>query len=140
MVDNLDNGQLNVKLDTIITQLESLARNMVTKDVFDVWKEGNGDRITRLETDLQKFITESTAVHVTLDKDSKARHAETEADIETLRVATDNRFQKQDDRNFATEEALKTSRSNRVVQWGIAAFGAAFAVIAPLVVVFVTKS
>ncbi len=128
MADNLDNGQLNVKLDLILSQLEAMQKNMVTRDVFDVWKEGNAERIMRLEQDLGKWIQESTAAHVKLEADSKARHAETEADNNTLRVYVDNRFQKAEDRQDAVDEGIKNRKNSMAGVWVAVLVGGALTV------------
>lgn len=128
MVDNLDNGQLNVKLDLIIGQLQKLSQDMVTKDVFDVWKQGNADRIARLEQDMARLIQESTAAHVGLDKDSKARHAETEAEIATLRVYVDNRFDQAEDREEQLNEGIKNRKNAMAGVWVAVVIGGALTV------------
>lgn len=128
MVDNLDNGQLNVKLDLIIGSLDKLSRDMVTKDVFDVWKQGNADRIARLERDMANWIQESTATHVTLDKDSKARHATTEADIESLRVYVDNKFDQAETREAQLNEGIKNRKNAMAGVWVAVVIGGALTV------------
>ena len=111
MVDNLDNGQLNVKLDLILDQLEKMSKNMVTKDVFDIWKEGNASRIARLEKDLSEWIAESTAAHVRLDAESRARHEKTVADLAAERTYVDNRFDNEQQEREAISEKQKDRKN-----------------------------
>jgi hypothetical protein len=111
MVDNLDNGQLNIKLDMILDNLDRMSKNMVTKDVFDVWKEGNATRIARLEKDLGDWIAESTAAHVRLDAESRARHEKTVSDSEAMRVYVDNRFDAEQQEREAISEKQKDRKN-----------------------------
>lgn len=118
MVDNLDNGQLNVKLDLILTQLDSVVKTMITKDLFDTWRQGNNDRLTRLEDDHKAWVRQSTEAHVSLDKDSKARHAEAEKQIEEVEVRLTNRMEKEKaraDHIEAEQRARKNSTAKFVV-------------------------
>ena len=128
MVDNLDNGQISVKLDMIMEQLQKLSKEMVTKDVFDVWKQGNADRIGRLESDMGKLVQESAGAHVSLDKDSKARHLQTEADIETLRVYIENRFQEAEARQNNIDEGIKNRKNAMAGVWVAVSIGGALTV------------
>lgn len=128
MVDNLDNGQLNVKLDLILDQLEKMSKNMVTKDVFDVWKEGNTERIARLEKDLGDWIAESTAAHVRLDAESKARHAETIAADSAMRTYIDNRLEAAETREEQLNEGIKNRKNAMAGVWVAVVIGGALTV------------
>ena len=136
MPDNLDNGQLNVKLDAILAQLTSIDGRMVTKDVFEIWKQGNADRISRLERDVKDWIQTSTAAHVELDRDSKARHADTGAEIDKFRLEVRNDQEARDNRDFTVDQNLKAVRSNRVITFSVAGVSAVIGVLALIAQVF----
>ena len=116
MPDNLDNGQLNVKLDLIISQLDSVNKSMVTKDLFDTWRQGNNERLTRLEDDHKDWVRQSTEAHVALDKDSKARNAQANKEIEELETRLINRMDKEKDRADRIE-AEQRARKNATAKF-----------------------
>lgn len=111
MAENLDNGQLNVKLDMILKRMDEGFANMVTKDLFEAWRQGNEIRLARLERDHQDWVKESTESHVSLDKDSKARHAEAIKEIEELEVKLTNRMDKEKERSDKIENEQRTRKN-----------------------------
>lgn len=112
MVDNLDNGQLNVKLDLILSQLDSVVKTMITKDLFDTWRQGNNERLTRLEDDHKTWVQTSTAAHVELESQSKARHAEAIKEIEEVEARFNNKLEKEAERNDRIEEAQRARKNS----------------------------
>jgi hypothetical protein len=88
MADNHDltTRELAIKLDAVLDVMLEIKDQMVTKAVFETWQQGNDRRIARVEDDLKAWIRESTEAHVSLDRDSKARHKETEANIDALQL------------------------------------------------------
>lgn len=118
MPDNLDNGQLNVKLELILQRINDGFAQMVTKDLWDTWRQGNNERLTRLENDHKTWVQQSTESHVTLDKDSKARHAEAIKEIEELDVRINTKLDKERERNDRIE-AEQRSRKNATAKFVI---------------------
>jgi hypothetical protein len=118
MPDNLDLGQLNVKLELILQNMDKGFSQMVTKDLWETWRQGNDQRLLRLEQDHKDWVNESTASHVSLDKDSKARHAEAVKEIEELEVRVNTRLDKEAERNDRIE-AEQRSRKNATAKFVI---------------------
>lgn len=111
MVDNLDNGQLNLKLDMIIVSLDTVTKTMITKDLFDTWRQGNNERLTRLEDDHKDWVRTSTEAHVALEASSKARHEEAEKHIDELETRVNNRLEKEAERNDRIEEQQRARKN-----------------------------
>lgn len=118
MVDNLDNGQLNVKLDLILSQLDSVVKTMITKDLFDTWRQGNNERLTRLEDDHKAWVQESTAAHVKLEAASQARHEQAIKSVETLEAEFNHRLKEEKERNDKIE-AEQRARKNATAKFVI---------------------
>lgn len=112
MVDNLDNGQLNVKLDLILSQLDSVVRTMITKDLFDTWRQGNNERLTRLEEDHKQWVQTSTAAHVELEAQSKARHEQAIKEIEEVEARFNHKLEKEAERNDRIEEQQRARKNS----------------------------
>lgn len=83
-------GELQVRLDSFETNvmavLQEIRNNMVTEAVFEARWSAYEQRVGRLESDLQAWIRESTEAHISLDRDSKARHKETEGALAALEL------------------------------------------------------
>lgn len=135
MAEQPTTGELAVKLDLVLEQLTELSRSVMTKDVFDTWRQGNNDRIQRSEDALREWVKTSTEAHVSLDRDSKARHAETIALVEkevamihvnldkvNARVDDSNektslKFKERDKQREEDEKTLKSAKNTRVNLW-----------------------
>lgn len=111
MVDNLDNGQLNVKLQLILDRVNEGFANMVTKDLFDTWRQGNNERLTRLEEDHKAWVQTSTAAHVELEAQSKARHEASLKEVSELETAINHRLEKEKERNDKIEAEQRTRKN-----------------------------
>lgn len=122
-------GELEIKLDTIIEQLSTLQRTVVTKDLFDTWRQGNNERVGRIEVDMKEWIQTSTAAHVKLEADSKSRHQKAETDLDALEVKMEARWKAADDRAFVIEQSVKATNEGKIRQW----VGAGLAVIGTLI-------
>lgn len=108
MTGTLDNGQMSVKLDLILDSINELKRSMVTKEVFEVWKNGNSERLGRVEADLARWVQESTAAHVKLDSESEARHTDVASRIAAAEIKINNRID--------TEKAKRDVRLDKIVE------------------------
>lgn len=129
---DMTTGELEVRLDglesNILAAIKTIQDNMVTKAVFDVQQKASDERVNRLAEDHQAWVRESTEAHVSLDKDSKARHQETIALVEK-KVAESNvalekvnariddsnektalKFKERDKRREDDEKDLKSAR------------------------------
>lgn len=118
MADNLDNGQLNVKLQLILDRVNEGFANMVTKDLFDTWRQGNNERLTRLEEDHKTWVQTSTAAHVELEAQSKARYEQAVKEVETLETEFNHRLKEEKERNDKIE-AEQRSRKNATAKFVI---------------------
>lgn len=123
---------------------------VATKDFVNAKFDNYNERTRRIEDDLKEWTAISTAEHVRLDKDSKARHAKTESDLSALEERIENKireaktesqakFDKQEERNFQIEQAQKNNRSNRVVQIALAALALIGTVVSPVVVYIIVN-
>lgn len=130
-------GELEVKLDAIIDQLTSMSKVMVTRDLFDTWREGNNERMGRLESDVRRWIETSTAAHVELDKDSKARHADAESKIAALEAKIEGRISAGEDKATKIEETQKAERSRRWFSVGLAVLSSILGLIASAILILV---
>jgi len=116
MPDNLDNGQLNVKLELILQRINDGFAQMVTKDLWDTWRQGNNERLTRLEEDHKAWVQESTAAHVKLEAQSQARHEQAVKEIEELETSIGHRLEKERERNDKIE-AEQRARKNATARY-----------------------
>lgn len=91
-------GELQVQLEAIQHLLETMAKSMVTRDLFDAWRDGNNERLKALEGSHQRWVQDSTAQHVTLEKDSKARHEESRTEMDKAKAS----LRSEADRNKAS--------------------------------------
>jgi phage-related minor tail protein len=139
-------GELAVKLDLVLSNLAVVTENMVTKDVFETWRQGNNDRIQRSEDTLREWIKTSTEAHVALDKDSRARHQESAAELakanDAIRAKIDKEITVQNTRwenlekeRKSEEKDLKAARRSSINIWIVAAL----AVAGNIIVFFATK-
>lgn len=119
-------GELRVQLQGIVDLLNGISRTMVTKDVFDTWRNGNNERIARVEQDLSKWINSSTTSHVELDRDSKARHQETMSSISSLEADYRRELKDITARQDQNEKDIRSARNARANMWiaaGLAVLG-----------------
>jgi hypothetical protein len=126
-------GELDVRLDAIVDLLKDLQTRMVTKDLFDAWRDGNDARVLRLENDMKDWIRQSTEAHVSLDKDSKARHQEAETDLEAAVKKIENRLNETEKKNEQIERDQKAQKNSKVQGYTLAAIGAVLSVIGAIV-------
>lgn len=141
---DMTTGELEVRLDSfesnVMAVLQEIRNNMVTEAVFEARWAAYEQRVTRIEKDLQEWIRESTEAHVSLDRDSKARHKETEAAMEAMKVKLESDIDKSK-ANTRTElrqlrtdfeeskkdtETVKRSRINIWLAAGVAILGSIF--------------
>lgn len=141
MVDNLDNGQLNVKLDLIISQLEKVTKDMVTKDVFDTWRQSYSDRMVRLENDHQGWVQASTSAHVKMEAESKARHEVSMRKVDELEKEIEYKLDEQRKRGEAIEAEQrnrKNSTAKFVVGLVVTSLLSVTAIVASLITAYIT--
>jgi hypothetical protein len=131
-------GEIEVRLDSleknILAELREIKANMVTTGVFEARLLAYEQQMTRLDRDHQEWVRESTEAHVALDRDSKARHAETLAKIEALDVKVANRFEKGEDRQFTLEQATKAQKNSKWQAIGVAILVSVLGVISSIVI------
>ncbi len=132
MADDPTPGELRIMFDNLLTVLGDIRSQMATKEFVNTKFDAFLDRVNRLERDQKDWTRTSTEAHVALDKDSKARHAETQAALAALELKTHARIDKikteTNDRIDAivaeqrtSEKELKAVRNSRVTAWiGIA--------------------
>lgn len=117
-------GELAVLLEQILSRLADVATKEFVQTRFDAFN----DRVARLELDQKEWTKVSTAAHVELDRDSKARHAETKAAMESLevrlRAAMERKHGEANARietivteQKADQKDLKSVRNSRVTAW-----------------------
>lgn len=140
MSDGLDNGQLNVKLDLILKQLEMVGKTMMTKDLFDTWRDGNNQRLLRLEEDHKYWVQQSAAAHVELENVSKERHVEALREIADVESRLFYRIEEERKRAdaFEHEQVLRKSSASRfVIGLIVTSFLSVSAIVATVVTAFI---
>lgn len=140
---DMTTGEIEVRLDSfeknVMAALAEIKNNMVTVDVFDARQIAYEQRTSRLEKDHQEWVQESTAAHVSLDKDSKARHAETVAMVTALEVKITNRLDKQDERAFNLEQTAKAQKNSKWQAVGLAILASILGVISSVLISVVNR-
>lgn len=118
----------------ILGALNRIENNMVTIDVFDARQAAYEQQLHRLQLDHDTWKNESTGAHVSLDKDSKARHKETEAAIAALEIKVNNRFEKGEERAFQLEQQAKAQKNNKWQAIGIAILASVLGVLSSIMI------
>ena len=128
MADDPTPGELRIMFDNMLTMLGDIRAQMATKEFVNAKFDAFHDRVSRLKQDQKDWTRVSTEAHVALDRDSKARHAETQADLEALDVKVHARIDKvknelqqqvksiTDDQK-ADQKEIKQVRNGRVTAW-----------------------
>lgn len=88
----MTNGELEVKLDNMTMILKEMRDSMVTTQLFNTWRDGNNERLRRLEEEQKEWAKVSTAAHVQLEADSRARHQESEANAEAIKISMESKI------------------------------------------------
>lgn len=128
MADDPTPGELRIMFSNLLTGLDDIKTRMATQEFVNAKFDAFHDRVKRLEDDLKEWTRVSTEAHVALDKDSKARHAETQADhdaldiklharIDKVKAEVGARIDKIVDEQKASEKEIKSMRNNRVTAW-----------------------
>lgn len=128
MADDPTPGELRIMFDNLLKGIDDIGNRMATKEFVNAKFDAYHDRMSRLEIDHKEWTKVSTEAHVSLDKDSKARHAETQADLDALDVKVHARIDKVKtelqsqiktitDEQKADQKELKTVRNGRVTAW-----------------------
>lgn len=128
MADDPTPGELRIMFDNLLKGIDDIGKRMATQEFVNAKFDAFHDRVKRLEDDLKEWTRVSTEAHVALDKDSKARHAETQADLDALDIKLHARIDKVKtelqlqvktvtDEQKADQKELKTVRNGRVTAW-----------------------
>jgi len=135
---DMTTGEIEVRLESleknILAELREIKANMVTTGVFDARLMAYEQQMTRLERDHQEWVRESTEAHVSLDRDSKARHAETNAEMKALEQRINTRFEKQEERQFTVDQAVKAQKNSKWQAIGVAIFSSALSILAAIII------
>jgi len=140
---DMTTGEIEVRLDSleknILAELREIKASMVTTGVFDARLLAYEQSQTRLERDHQNWVRESTEAHVALDRDSKARHAETRSELKALEQRVVTRFEKSEDRAFNLEQQAKAQKNGRWQAIGVAILGSVLSIISAVMISLVNK-
>lgn len=128
MADDPTPGELRIMFDNLLKGIDDIGKRMATQEFVNAKFDAFHDRVKRLEEDQKEWTKVSTEAHVSLDRDSKARHAETQADLEALDVKLHARLDKAKaelngridsivTEQRASEKELKSVRNGRVTSW-----------------------
>lgn len=128
MADDPTPGELRIMFDNLLKGIDDIGNRMATKEFVNAKFDAFLDRVKRVEDDLKDWTRVSTEAHVSLDKDSKARHAETQADMDALDVKLHARIDKVKtelqaqvktitDEQRADQKDIKTVRNGRITAW-----------------------
>lgn len=127
-------GELKIMLDHILSAIKDMKETVATKEFVNAKFESFNDRVARVESDVKEWITSSTAAHVELDKDSKARHAEVRNEIESVRTKLEVDIKGIRDQQDNDQKELRQVRTQRVNILLVAALG----VVGNLVVLYIS--
>lgn len=123
--EELTPAAISVELRNIYSLLENMSKNMVSKDLFEAKFDSNNERVKRLEFEQREWAEKSTQAHVELDRDSKARHAESNALAEKIRAELQHEIDKA---GQEAKDAKRDAEQNRRTRFnGFIAAGLAFA-------------
>lgn len=128
MADDPTPGELRIMFDSLQKSIDGIGDRMATKEFVNAKLDAYLDRMTRLEQDHKEWTRVSSEAHVSLDKDSKARHAETQSDMDALDTKVHTRIDKVKselqvqiktvtDEQKTDQKELKSVRNTRVTQW-----------------------
>lgn len=128
MADDPTPGELRIMFENLLKGIDDIGNRMATKEFVNAKFDAFLDRVKRVEDDLKEWTKTSSEAHVSLDKDSKARHAETQSDLDALdlkvharidKVKTELQQQLQTitDDQKADQKEIKSVRNNRVTAW-----------------------
>lgn len=107
-------GELHIMFNHIIESLKEVRDTMATKEFVNTKFDSYNDRVSRIERDQKEWIQTATATHVELDKDSKARHAETRTEMEALEVKLGAEIKSIKDQQTTDQKEIKQVRTARI--------------------------
>jgi hypothetical protein len=117
MADDPTPGELRIMFDNLLKGIDDIGNRMATKEFVNAKFDAFLDRVKRVEDDLKDWTRVSTEAHVSLDKDSKARHAETQTELDALEVKINTRVDKIVDEQRASEKQVKAVWNGRITTW-----------------------
>jgi hypothetical protein len=83
-------GELKVMLTGIQSSIDKMEREMVTTDVFTTWRDGNSDRVKRVEDAVEKWTEVSTKAHVASEERDAALEKEFRRELKALETKIDD--------------------------------------------------
>lgn len=122
MSEELTPSAISVELKNIYSLLETMSKNMVSKDLFEAKFDSSNERVKRLEFEQREWAEKSTQSHVELDRDSKARHQESNSKIDAVRqqlLSEIEKLEKEAKDTKGETEAIKRSRFNAMLVAGL---------------------
>jgi hypothetical protein len=123
-------GELGVMLSGIKDTLSLVSRTMVTTDVFNMWRDGNDERVKRVEEALEKWTEVSTKAHVELAASISALEKDFRREMKDIRDQQNTDRVENQAKQDQHERALQAARNGRVNVW----LAGAVTVIATLVI------
>jgi hypothetical protein len=127
-------GELRIMFSSILDSLRDVKEQMATKEFVNAKFEGSNDRVNRVEADIKEVMKSSASAHIELDKDSKARHAETRSEIAALEIKMDAEVKSLKDQQAEDQKELRQVRSGRINLFIVAALS----LVGNLVVLFIS--
>lgn len=128
------NGELKIMFTHIIDGQKEIKDNMATKEFVNAKFDSFNDRVMRVEQDVKEWIQTSTAAHVELDKDSKARQSEVRNEVDSVYSRLETQIKDIKVAQDAAEKDLRAVRTQRVNILLVAALG----VVGNLVVLYIS--
>lgn len=132
-------ARLEVQLSTVLDRLGDVSSNMVTKDLYTAQNANVEFRFRTVEDQLVAWRTESTAAHVELDAASKARNEAVKAESNSRKKEIEDRLDKAEERAYQLEQAQKTQRSNKVLQYSLVALGFVGSIVASFFIALINN-
>lgn len=132
-------ARLEVQLQTVLDRLTDVSSNMVTKDLYTAQNANVEFRFRTVEDQLVAWRTESTAAHVELEAASKARNESVKAESNARKKEIEDRLDKAEERAFQIEQAQKTARSNKILQYSLTALGFVLSIMAAFFIALINS-
>jgi hypothetical protein len=125
--DALGIARLEVQLTTVLSQLSSISKDMVTKDLFTAQNANVEYRFKTVEDQVSQGKIDSARTLAQIESDSKARDLLTSTEATRRDNEIINRLDKTEERQFQIEQAQKAQKNSKWTSFGVTILGALIA-------------
>jgi hypothetical protein len=125
--DALGIARLEVQLTTVLAQLNSISKDMVTKDLFTAQNANVEYRFKTVEDQVSQGKIDSARTLAQIESDSKARDLLTATEATKRDEEIINRLDKTEERQFQLEQSQKAQKNSKWTSIGVTILGALIA-------------